>query len=118
MVKPPFAGKLEPGKTFTTVLAELTSWWGVEANIPFDAQMIARHLDELRNRVDLSDGPDQVVAFTKAGDVPHSLGSTPRFWMLRDWSGTAPADFSVVPDKDKITVTCSDGSSGHIALWK
>lgn len=120
MVKGPFGGVNLPGP-YSSFAAEYAAWWGGASKVPAEHRMAMQHMDELRDRVDLSDGPDTVLAFTGNGDgqaIAHGLGAQPRFVYLLDWQGGAPSVFSAIPDATFVTVTASAGTTGHIAVYK
>jgi hypothetical protein len=120
-IKKPFKDLFSSKFEHSTVLEECIAWLGGTLSaVPSTVRIPVRHIDELRDRVDLSDGPDTVVTFSggAAVDVPHILGSVPRHWQLLSWTGGALSTFSVSLEAAKIIVTATDGVTGRIALWK
>lgn len=118
----PFTGTVFPAKTFSSVAAEVKD---MAAGRPTaDELTYARHLDELRNRVDVGSGPDKVIPFNGTGAIvriAHGLvtaagaGIVPRFVRLASFKSLT--DFAATADETNVNVTANSESSGTIEVY-
>lgn len=119
-----FLGVIFGTKKYITVEQEAGDLWA-GGKRPADAVVWSYRIDQLRNRVDLSTGPDVTITFTGTGatvDYPHGLKDdknlpvAPRFVRLAQFK--ALDDFSVDYNATNVRITANTGSSGTVEVYQ
>lgn len=91
---------------------------------PAEAVVWSQRIDGLRNRVDVSTGPDLTIAFTGSGaavDYPHGLKDAknvpiaPRFVRLQSFKGLQ--DYQEEHNATNVRITATTGSSGIVEVY-
>lgn len=91
---------------------------------PAEAVVWSQRIDGLRNRVDLSTGPDLTISFTGTGaavDYPHKLVDAknvpiaPRFVRLQAFKGLQ--DYQEEHNATNVRITANTGSSGIVEVY-
>jgi hypothetical protein len=117
-----------PGAVFTatrylTVDQEAGDLWA-GGKKPAEAVVWSTRIDQLRNRVDLSTGPDLTISFTGTGaavEYPHGLKDSknapvaPRFVRLAQFKGLQ--DFAEEHNATNVKITANTGSSGVVEVY-
>lgn len=122
----PFPGTVEPSKTFNKPSDEMKSLYVSGKLERLDEQVVFRHLDDSRARVDLGAAPDLVLDIIGTGTLkayPHALKDAagnavaPRLVRLLEWD--APTTYQVgTITPAAVSINATDKANLKIGLYR